>query len=225
MPSIFKISNLISKSSSSHSFDPINLAAFKKLNYTLTPYILDVIIISLNDAIFPTSFKHAIITPILKKPLLDPNIIANYRPISQLPFISKILEQIIAILLNRFIAENKLYDIFQSAFRRGHSTETALQQIHNNIYSTVSPYISCQLILLELSCAFDSLSHSVLISRLEIIGIRGTVLKWFSSYILNRLSSVKIFNSSTQSHPLHYVVPYGSILCPPPLLNIHPPFT
>ena len=63
-------------------------------------------------------YKHAIITPILKKPLLDPNIIANYRPISQLPFISKILERIVAIQLNRFIAENKLYDIFQSAFRR-----------------------------------------------------------------------------------------------------------
>ena len=83
MPSIFTISNLISKSSSSHSSDPINLAAFKKLNYTLSPYILDIIIISLNDSICPTSFKHAIITPILKKPLLDPNIIANYRSISQ----------------------------------------------------------------------------------------------------------------------------------------------
>ena len=58
MPSIFTISNLISKSSSSHSSDPINLAAFKKLNYTLSPYILDIIIISLNDGICPTSFKH-----------------------------------------------------------------------------------------------------------------------------------------------------------------------
>ena len=121
MNSIFTISNLISKYSSSHSSDPINLAAFTKLNYTLSPYILDIIIISLNDGIFPTS--------ILKKPLLDPNIIANYRPISQLPFLSKILARIVAIQLNIFIAENKLYDIFQSAFRRGHSAETALQQI------------------------------------------------------------------------------------------------
>ena len=129
-------------------------------------------------------------------------------------FLSKILERIVAIQLNRFIAENKLYYIFQSAFRRGHSTETALQQILNNIYSTLSPSISCQLILLYLSCAFDSLSHSVLISRLEMIGIRGTVLKWFSSYILNRSSSVKICNFSTKSRPLHYVVPQGSVLGP-----------
>ena len=184
------------KGHSSHYSDPINLAAFKKLNYTLTPYILDIIIISLNDGIFPTSFKHAIITPILKKHLLEPNIIANYRPISQLPFLSKILEQIVAIQLNRFIAENKLYDILQSAFRRGHSTETALQQIFNNIYSTVSPSISCQLILVYLSCAFDYLIYYIIISILEMIGIRGTVLKLFSSYILNRSSSVKICNSS-----------------------------
>ena len=166
MPSIFTIYNLISKSYSSHSSDPINLAVFKKLNYTLSPYILDIIIISLNYGIFPTSFKHAISSPILKKSLLDPNIIANYHPISQLPFLSKILERIVAIQFNRYIAENKLYDIYQNAFRRGHSTETALQQILNNIYSTVSSSISCQLILVYLSCAFDSLSHSDLISIL-----------------------------------------------------------
>ena len=150
MPSIFTISNLISRCS--HSSDPINLTAFKKLNYTLSPYILDIIIISLNDGIFPTSFKHAIISPILKTPLLDPNIIANYRPISQLPFLSKILERIVAIVLNRFIAENKLYDIFQIAFRRGHSTETALQIILNIIYSTVSIYLLITYIIRPLMC-------------------------------------------------------------------------
>ena len=95
--------------------------------------------------------------------------------------------------------------MFQSVFRRGHSTETALQQILNNIYSTVSPSISCQLILLDLSCAFDSLRHSVLISILEMICIRGTVLKWFSSYILNRSSSVK-FEISLQNVVLFIMV-------------------
>ena len=79
-----------------------------------------------------------------------------------------------------------------------------------NIYSIVSPSISCQLILLYLSCDFDSLSHSVLISRLEMIGIRGTILKLCSSYIFNR-SSIKICNFSTQSSPLHYGVPRGSV--------------
>ena len=82
MPYIFTISNLISKFSSSHYSDPINLAALKKLNYTLSPYILDIIIISLHYGICPTSFKHSIFTPILKKPLLDPNIITNYHSIS-----------------------------------------------------------------------------------------------------------------------------------------------
>ena len=87
MPSIFTISNLISKSSSSS--DPINLAPFKNLNYTLSPYILDIIIISLNYGICPTFFKHTIITPILEQRLLDPNIIANYRPIHNFCFSEK----------------------------------------------------------------------------------------------------------------------------------------
>ena len=92
--SIFTISNLIIKSS--HSSDPINLTDFKKLNYTLSPFILDIIIISINYGICPTSFKQAIISPILKKPLHNSNKSTNYRPISQLPFLSKILEQIVA---------------------------------------------------------------------------------------------------------------------------------
>ena len=95
IPSIFTMSNLISKYSSSHSSDPSNLAAFKKLKYTLSPYILDIIIISLNDSICPTSFKLAIITHILIKTLLDPNIIINYRPILQLTFLSKILNKLL----------------------------------------------------------------------------------------------------------------------------------
>ena len=90
----------------------------------------------------PTSFKNAITTPILKKPLLDPNIITNYRPISKLPFLNKILERIVVIQLNRFIADNKLYNIFQSEFKRGYSTETALQQMLNNIFSIKSTSIS-----------------------------------------------------------------------------------
>ena len=116
--------------------------------------------------------------------------------------------------MNRFIADKKLYNIFQIAFRQIHSTETALQQILNNIYSTLSPSISCQLILLDILCAFDSLNHSILISILEMIGICGTVIKWFSSYILNRSSSVKIFNFSTKSSPLNYGVPQRSVLGP-----------
>ena len=176
MPTMYTIYNLISKSSSSHSSVPINLSAFKKLNYTLSPYILDIVIISINGGIFPTSFRHDIINPILKIYLLDPNIIIIYHPISLLPFLRKILKRIVAIQLNIFLADNKLYDIFQSAFRRGYSTETALQKILNNIYSIVYIYLMPTYIIIPLVC-FRFLNHSIIISILKMIGIHGTVLK------------------------------------------------
>ena len=101
-----------------------------------------------------------------------------------------------------------------SAFRKGHSTETALLQILNNIYTKVSPSICCQMVLLDLSCAFDSLRHDILISRLEMIGINGSALKWLKSYILNRSSSVKFCDFFSDPRPLLYGVPQGSVLGP-----------
>ena len=107
---------------------------------------------------------------------------------------------------------NSSHDVLQSAFRKVHSTETALLQILNNIYTKVSPSLCCQMILLDLSCAFDSLRHDILISRLEMIGINGSALKWLKSYILNRSSSVKFCDFSSDPRPLLYSVPQGSVL-------------
>ena len=97
---------------------------------------------------------------------------------------------------------NSSHDVLQSAFRKGHSTETALLQILNNIYTKVSPSLCCQMVLLDLSYAFDSIRHDILISRLGMIGINGSSLKWLKSYILNRSSSVKLCNIS--SDPVLY---------------------
>ena len=108
---------------------------------------------------------------------------------------------------------NSSHDVMQSAFRKGHSTETALLQILNNIYTKV-PSLCCQMVLLDLSCAFDSLRYDILISRLEMIGINSSALKWLKYYILNRSSSVKFWDFSSDPRPLLYGVPQGSVLCP-----------
>ena len=109
---------------------------------------------------------------------------------------------------------NSSHDVLQSAFRKVHSTETALLQILNNIYTKVSPSLCCQMVLLDLSCAFDSLRHDILITRLEMIGINGSALKWLKSYILNRSSSVKFCDIFSDPRPLLYGVPQGSVLGP-----------
>ena len=107
---------------------------------------------------------------------------------------------------------NSSHDVLQITLRKGHLTETALHQILNNIYTKVSPSLCCQMVLLDLYCAFDSLRHDILLSRLEMIGINGSALKWLKSYILNRSSSVKFCDLSSDPRPLLYGIPQGSVL-------------
>ena len=146
--------DLILKSNSSSPSDPINMYTFKSLASTLSPYLHTIFSSTLSNGVLFPSFKHAIITPILKKMSSNPNLLCNYRPISQLPIFSKILERIVIHHINRFMSINSSHDILQSVFRKGHSTETALVQILNNIYTKVSPLLCCQMVLLDLSCAF-----------------------------------------------------------------------
>jgi len=88
--------------------------------------ITNIINQSLRSGHVPKSLKTAVIKPILKKPWLDPEVSANYRPISNLPFLSKVLEKVVSAQLHNHLATNSLYDKFHSGFRSGHSTKTAL---------------------------------------------------------------------------------------------------
>ena len=106
------------------------------------------------------------------------------------------------------------HDVLQSEFLNGHSTKTGLIQISNNIYAKVSPSLCCQMVLLYLSCAFNFLRHDILISKLEIICINGSTPNWLKSYILNRSSSVKFCDLSSDLRLLLYGVPQGSVLGP-----------
>ena len=102
----------------------ITSISFFKLAFILTPFILNIINISLHSGIVPSSLKHAIIKTILKKQGLDIEYLSNYRPISQLPFISKILERIVSKQLINYLNANSLFDTRQSAYRKFHSPET-----------------------------------------------------------------------------------------------------
>ena len=118
---------LASKSSS--PIDPLPLSFFHKLAFILTTFILNIINISLHSGIVLSSLKHAIIKPILKKPGLDIECLSSYRQISQLPFISKILERIVSKQLINHLNANSLCNTRQSAYRKFHSPETLLLSI------------------------------------------------------------------------------------------------
>lgn len=153
--------------------------------------------------------------PLLKKPDLSVNEPQNFRPVSNLPFLSKILEKLVSLQLLKHIDSYKLRDKFQSAYRPSHSTETALLKVTNDIKNIIDNKQVCLLAMLDLSAAFDTIDHQILVKRLENdFGISGMALQWFSSYLANRFQAVKIGRELSEYVPLGFGVPQGSVLGP-----------
>ena len=147
---------------------------------------------SLTTGIVPPEYKHAIITPILKKHKHDINDLKNYRPISQLPTISKLLERVVTIQLKDFLYPNNLIDNYQSAYRTNHSTDTTVIDVLDSIITSLDNNNHTQLFILDLSAAFDTLDHDILKHRLIEIGIINSALDWMMSFVSNRTFTVKI---------------------------------
>ena len=170
---------------------------------------------SLTSGIMPQCFRKAIISPLLKKSNLDPNTLKNYRPVSNLSFVSKIIEKAVFSQINDHLIDNSLYEKHQSAYRKGHNTETALIKITNDLLSSADEKKISIIALLDLSAAFDTIDHTILINRLHnYFGFEGTVLKWFKSYLYNRTQYVKIGNTESSHAFLPFGVPQGSVLGP-----------
>ena len=163
----------------------------------------------------PDQWKRAIVTPLLKKANLDHEILKNFRPVSNLAFISKLVEKVVAVRLQDHMTTNGLDEPHQSAYKPSHSTETALLKVLNDIYSAVDQHHAVALILLDLSAAFDTVDHETLLLRLSHrFGIHGKCLAWFKSYLSNRSQTVSIQGvTSTEKH-LPFGIPQGSVLGP-----------
>ena len=129
----------------------------------------------------------AVVRPLLKKSNLDLNIFNNYRPVSNLPFLSKILERLVFNQLIDFLNRNNIIEKYQSGFRMNHSTETALLKILNDFRCNADAQKHTVLVLLDLSAAFDTVDHHILLNRLRnLVGLSGTVFNWFRSYLTDR---------------------------------------
>ena len=201
--------------SSTCLLDPIPTPLLKNVFSLIGTTILDQINLSLKLGYVPQVFKVAVIKPLLKKPSLDPDVLANYRPISNLPFISKILEKVVASQLCDHLYRNDLFEVFQSGFRMHHSTETALVRVSNDLLMASDNGLVSILVLLDLSAAFDTIDHSILLHRLEhVVGIKGTALGWFKSYLSDRFQFVHVHEVSSVQTRVCYGVPQGSVLGP-----------
>ena len=208
-------STILKSTNASCDLDPFPTRLLKHYIDDLIVPITAIINLSMREGVVPPDFKQALVTPLIKKKILCRNEFKNCRPISNLSFLSKILEKIVAKRLNAHMEEHLLSNHVQSAYKRFHSTETALLKIHNDIICNMDNGKVTALTLLDLSAAFDTIDHATLIERLHgHFGISGAVLQWFQSYISNRQQRVHIDGSLSCPHDLHFGVPQGSVLGP-----------
>ncbi len=160
--------------------DPVPSKLLKDVLPEVIDPLLNIINLSLSLGYVPKSFKLAVIEPLIKKTQLSPNELVNYRPISNLPFLSKILEKVVSSQLCSFLEKNDISEDFQSGFRPYHSTETALIRVTNDLLLSSDRGCISLLVLLDLSAAFDTIDHNILLNRLEnYFGIKASVLAWF----------------------------------------------
>ena len=195
--------------------DPVPTWLIKMYPAVFAPIFCHVINLSLESGIFPVSEKCAIVTPLLKKKNLDKDDFNNYRPVSQLSFVSKLIERAVSSRVNAFISSNMLLSPFQSAYRKCHSTDTVLVHLCNEISVYRSMGLSTCLLLLDLSAAFDTVNHDILINRLSSCFLfSGTVLNWFSSYLSDRSQHVFCDGQWSDVFSMSCGVPQGSVLGP-----------
>jgi hypothetical protein len=199
----------------SSAADPIPTAVLKNVVDLVAPYIAELFSRSLAAGQFPVSFKHAFVTPIVKKAGMDTSQVGSYRPISNLSVLSKMLERVVAKQLTDYLEHFQLFPSSQSGFRRGHSTETATLHVISELLDAVDRGDYAALVLLDLTAAFDTVDHDILLERLRrSFGIKDKVLSWFASYLIGRTQCVRVGAATSSTTTLECSVPQGSVLGP-----------
>ena len=211
-----QLKNLVAKSPNKFCcLDPIPPFILKNCIPELTPILMQIINSSLSLGQFPSKMKKAVVKPTIKKENVDKDVLSNYRPISNLSMVSKLLERVVLEQLNEHLNTNNLYSKVQSGYRPKHSCETLLVRMFDDINNMIQADNIVILVLLDLSAAFDTIDHSIVLNKLlEDYGINGTALDWCKSYLENRLFTVKIGDSISTVLELLFGVPQGSLLGP-----------
>ena len=202
--------SLSPKNSLGHDF--ISTKFLKRIVHIIAKPLTLMINQSLCSGIFPTKLKIARVIPLFKKG--DPHVFDNYRPISLLPAISKIFERIVFDQTYNYFTKNKLLYTSQYGFRKQHSTELAAVELVDRVAHYLDSGKLPISIFLDLSKAFDTLNHTILLKKLAYYGLNGTSLDWFRSYLSDRSQYVDYDGTTSISLPLTTGVPQGSILGP-----------
>jgi hypothetical protein len=200
------------KSKSSSGVDGISTKLLKQICPGILKPLTLIINQSLTTGIFPYKLKIAKIFPLHKKEAT--NILDNYRPISLLTALSKVFEKVVFIQVHNYFKVNLLFHRSQYGFRLNHSTEYAILEFVDNVINDIEINRIPLAIFLDLSKAFDTLNHTILLSKLNFYGIQNTELLWFKSYLSGRTQLVEINNVTSDVLEISTGVPQGSILGP-----------
>ena len=169
---------LSSLNNKNYPFDPVPLNLLKLRPTAVNPVLHYIVSRSLTEASFPSDLKHATITPIIKNTDLDPEILKNYRPISNTPYLAKVLEKAAFYQINDHLIINELLYPYQSGYKQNHSGETAIIGIVNDMQEIIFKDQLAAVLMLDLSAAFDTVDHDRLLFKLENgFNIGGKVLQ------------------------------------------------
>lgn len=186
----------------------------------LLPYFCSLVNKSLDTGSME-GIKDSVITPLLKKSGIDSEVLKNYRPVTNEVYISKLIEKLVSMRLSKHMSLNNLHSKYQHGYKVFHGTETLLLKLVNDTLVGFDSNSATILLLIDLSAAFDTVDIDKLLGILKSdLGIVGTALQWFKSFLVGRTQRVKIKNSLSDTLTVLFGVPQGSVLGPI-LFNIY----
>jgi hypothetical protein len=192
--------------------DGVSAKILKIAKHHIVYPLTHMINISIGCGVFPRHLKEAVIIPIYKEgDCRDP---CNYRPIALLNVISKIYEKAVNLQLIRYFEDNSKLSKSQFGFRTGKGTNDAIAEVTELLTGALDNREKCIGVYLDLAKAFDSVSHPILIKKLQNIGLSSSSLRWFESYLTERRQAVRINNITSQYLPVRWGIPQGSVLGP-----------
>ena len=192
--------------------DGIPVRFLKSCNNTVVPLITHIINCTITQSKIPNEWKQAVVIPLFKDG--DKNCSSNYRPISILPAISKILEKVVHNQVYTHLSTYNLLSEAQFGFRKNHSTATCILRLLDTIYTGMENGMMTGVIFLDLKKAFDTVNHCILLNKLRTFGISQKTIDWFRSYLTGRFQAVKHRGVTSEYLEITCGVPQGSILGP-----------
>ena len=192
--------------------DNISARLLRDAANVLAPSLRYIINLSLESGRFPSSWKCAKVTSLFKQG--DRTDKDNYRPISILPAVRKVIERAVHSQLYDYLSLNNLLAVNQFGFRRGRSTSLALTQFTDEVLSNMDNGLVNGVVFIDLKKAFDTVDHGIMLGKLKSIGVTSTHLAWLNSYLSSRCQKTVIGQASSSIRKVSVGVPQGSILGP-----------